>query len=227
MFNHGLSEPQVCFNNLVPHFNLPTIVNIGSYEKRLEFLANSLAHVLKVSTVFNEDFINMNFDPSYFGSTILEGCCSYSSNFSDELLRKLFNTLIQWVQGKAKGLHSCFLAACRCDYSYGRGCSPCNPLPSFLRILLIIISQVFYHGGKMYNAIHINFFLDKAKLGRHSDNERILGDQPNILSLSLGAERKFRVSDYHDPDQFQDIDLFMVLLFRCMDECRMSLSMKS
>ena len=79
----------------------------------------------------------------------------------------------------------------------------------------------------MYNAIHINFFLDKAKLGRHSDNERILGDQPNILSLSLGAERKFRVSDYHDPDQFQDIDLFMVLLFRCMDECRMSLSMKS
>ncbi len=119
----------------------------------------------------------------------------YLSIFTEEVHQQLLNSVLQWAPNRSHGLHSCFLASCRCDYWYGRGCAANNPLPDYLRILCMIMSEIFYHSGKQYNALHVNLFLEKSKLTTHADNERMLGPQPNILSFSLGSTRTFRVTD--------------------------------
>ncbi len=204
---HGLAPR----GNRIVNLNLPLIGKIHSYVGRLDFLASSLAIVLNVSKVFNDDFINVQYDASLFCAPLVEDFAdssrlsSYMSIFTEEVHSQLFNIVINWAPSKSHGLHSCFLAACSCDYWYGRGRAANNPLPNFMRILCMIISEIFYHSGKLYNAVHVNIFLRKSRLQAHADDERSLGSQPNILSLSIGSTRIFRVT--HPDGSITDVPL--------------------
>ena len=45
-----------------------------------------------------------------------------------------------------------------------------------------------------YNGVLLNLYRNgKDSMGWHSDNEKELGENPKVASLSLGAERSFRI----------------------------------
>jgi alkylated DNA repair dioxygenase AlkB len=48
--------------------------------------------------------------------------------------------------------------------------------------------------GMPFNSVLINYYRDgKDRVAWHSDNEKELGINPMIASVSLGAERKFKL----------------------------------
>ena len=52
--------------------------------------------------------------------------------------------------------------------------------------------QVSQAAGERFNSVLANLYRDgRDSMGWHSDDERELGDQPVIASLSLGAQRRF------------------------------------
>ncbi|KAJ5931079.1 Oxoglutarate/iron-dependent dioxygenase [Penicillium verhagenii] len=64
-----------------------------------------------------------------------------------------------------------------------------RPIPSCLDILR---QQVEAATGARYNFCLVNYYASgEDSISFHSDDERFLGDQPNIASLSLGGEREF------------------------------------
>ncbi|KAJ5949836.1 hypothetical protein N7454_001420 [Penicillium verhagenii] len=64
-----------------------------------------------------------------------------------------------------------------------------RPIPSCLDILR---QQVEGATGARYNFCLVNYYASgEDSISFHSDDERFLGDQPNIASLSLGGEREF------------------------------------
>ena len=69
----------------------------------------------------------------------------------------------------------------------------------------MIISEIFHYGGNYYTAVYVNIFLMNSHLPAHADNESLMGNQPNIVSLSIGATRTFRVID--PEEHFIDIEL--------------------
>jgi alkylated DNA repair dioxygenase AlkB len=78
------------------------------------------------------------------------------------------------------------------SYSYSKNTLTTNP---FTPELLEIKSRIEEVTGAEYNSVLINLYRHgKDSNGWHSDNEKELGMYPVIASLSLGAERRFRVS---------------------------------
>lgn len=64
-----------------------------------------------------------------------------------------------------------------------------RPIPPCLDILR---QQVEAATGATYNFCLVNYYgSGEDSISFHSDDERFLGDQPNIASLSLGGEREF------------------------------------
>ena len=60
--------------------------------------------------------------------------------------------------------------------------------------------------GLSFNAVLINLYRDGAdKMGWHSDDERELGNNPTIASISLGAQRCFKLR--HKQKQATEISL--------------------
>lgn len=58
------------------------------------------------------------------------------------------------------------------------------------------------YAGCRFNSALLNLYRDgNDSMGWHRDNERALGPEPLIASLSLGAERKFRFRLYRDKRQ--------------------------
>ena len=56
--------------------------------------------------------------------------------------------------------------------------------------------------GQSFNSVLLNYYRDgRDSMGWHSDDERSLGPQPVIASLSLGAERVFQVRRRDDHRQ--------------------------
>ncbi len=162
------------------------------------FWADNLAWLLKVHSVFNDDFININYQTELLKSPIIDDAQTgaivfkHISILSEEFLNALLSRLLLSVRGKTHGLHSCWMCLCACTYHYGRGQALRNPLPDYLRLLLLLLISLIYHNHyDYYNAIHINFFLGKSKLSWHADDEHILGVDPDILSLTLGTARIF------------------------------------
>ncbi len=53
-----------------------------------------------------------------------------------------------------------------------------------------------------FNSVLLNYYRDhNDSMGLHADDERELGPQPVIASLSLGATRDFRLKHRHDRDR--------------------------
>ena len=76
-------------------------------------------------------------------------------------------------------------------YHYSNSVSSSIPLTSSLKELLSYINTMF---GAEYNGILINKYESgEETIGKHSDDERALDKSAGVLSLSVGAVRKFRI----------------------------------
>lgn len=64
------------------------------------------------------------------------------------------------------------------------------------------------HCGERYNSVLCNLYRDgRDSMGWHSDDERELGNDPIIASLSFGGVRRFRVRHRTDPLRRLELDL--------------------
>jgi alkylated DNA repair dioxygenase AlkB len=65
-----------------------------------------------------------------------------------------------------------------------------EPLP-WTDLLLRLRAQASARAGAAFNSVLLNYYRDgRDSMGLHSDDERELGPEPVIASLSLGAERR-------------------------------------
>lgn len=64
-------------------------------------------------------------------------------------------------------------------------------------ILLKIKEKAEYISGHKFNSVLLNFYRNEQdSMGWHRDNEKELGTDPVIASVSFGAERKFQFRHY-------------------------------
>jgi alkylated DNA repair dioxygenase AlkB len=83
------------------------------------------------------------------------------------------------------------LSAWHGDLSYSYSGIRLEPLP-WTPILLDLKARVEALTGNEFNSVLLNYYRDQNdSMGMHSDDERELGPQPAIASLSLGDERRF------------------------------------
>jgi alkylated DNA repair dioxygenase AlkB len=77
------------------------------------------------------------------------------------------------------------------QYGYsGQQLQP-EKFPPFLEALRLKVQE---STGYKYNALLINYYRDgQDSNGWHADNEKTLGPNPSIASISLGAERTFEL----------------------------------
>ena len=80
-----------------------------------------------------------------------------------------------------------------------------NPLP-WTEPLLLIKRKVEHTAGVQFNSVLLNYYRDnRDSMGFHSDDEKELGEQPIIASISLGQERVFILKSKKDrPKQAQE-----------------------
>lgn len=79
------------------------------------------------------------------------------------------------------------------DGGYGYSGIQHEPSP-MTPILLALKSDMENLTGHAYNSVLVNLYRDgRDSMGWHSDDEAILGDEPAIASLSLGAKRRFHL----------------------------------
>jgi alkylated DNA repair dioxygenase AlkB len=77
------------------------------------------------------------------------------------------------------------------SYTYSRTRFEPHPWPEALRSLRGRVEQAC---GARFNSVLANLYRDGGdSIGWHSDDEPELGERPVIASLSLGAERRFRL----------------------------------
>lgn len=77
------------------------------------------------------------------------------------------------------------------NYGYSGQQLKNQPFPKFLNDLRLIVEA---KTGYTYNALLINLYRDgQDSNGWHADNEKSLGTNPSIASLSLGTERPFEL----------------------------------
>ena len=84
----------------------------------------------------------------------------------------------------------------------------CNPEPWTKE--LMDIKKVIEHflPGEDFNSVLLNLYRDgNDKVSWHSDDERELGINPTIASVSLGAVRRFDLKHKTDPEQKFQIEL--------------------
>ncbi len=74
-------------------------------------------------------------------------------------------------------------------YGYSGQALTVQLFPNYLNELRL---QVQEKTNSQFNALLINYYRDgQDSNGWHADNEKTLGEEPNIASLSLGAARRF------------------------------------
>ena len=83
------------------------------------------------------------------------------------------------------------LSAWHGDLSYSYSGIRLEPVP-WTPTLLNLKTRVEALTGHQFNSVLLNYYRDQNdSMGMHSDDERELGPQPAIASLSLGEERTF------------------------------------
>jgi alkylated DNA repair dioxygenase AlkB len=87
------------------------------------------------------------------------------------------------------------------QYGYsGQQLKP-EKFPTFLNELRLKVEK---QTGYPYNALLINYYRDgQDSNGWHADNEKALGRNPSIASLSLGAERPFELKHLNTGQQIR------------------------
>jgi len=80
-------------------------------------------------------------------------------------------------------------------YTYSRKTFHPTPYPPCVLQLLDAISPL---ATRPFNSVLLNYYRDgKDYMGWHSDDEKELGPNPEILSVSFGASRVFRFKNNH------------------------------
>ena len=119
---------------------------------------------------------------------------------STEEQNDLFKNLLEqtkWQQGQIKIFGKTFdtprLEAFYCEdgLSYSYSGQQLQSLP-FTPLLLELKVKIEAASNETYNSVLINLYRDGSDSnGWHADNEKELGRNPTIASLSLGMERRF------------------------------------
>jgi alkylated DNA repair dioxygenase AlkB len=153
----------------------------------------------------------------HYASKIVNFCCSidekdmtslsnqlyyWDSIFSEEACQRYFEhfaTLPSLQQGKihmfGKQIHTPRLESFHCikpiSYRYSGQELKANP---FTEPLHEILQRVIEVTGYPYNSVLINLYRNGMDSnGWHADNEKELGENPVIASVSFGAERTFKL----------------------------------
>jgi len=91
---------------------------------------------------------------------------------------------------------SCWIGDADAVYTYSR--TRFEPLPWTLAVASLR-DELRTITGTDFNSVLANLYRDgRDSVGWHSDDERELGPQPLIASLSFGAPRRFRLRSLHD-----------------------------
>ncbi len=88
-----------------------------------------------------------------------------------------------------------------CDYAYSGTKKTALPWTSELLELKTVAEE---KAGAVFNSCLLNLYHDGGEgMGWHSDNERSLGEDPVIASLSFGAERRFLFRNKEDGEKVE------------------------
>lgn len=126
------------------------------------------------------------------------GYISYQPDFyTTKIADKLFNLMLDvpWKQetfswGKFPRLTS-YYADEGVKYEYSGVTHQALIWPEYLKAVKDKTQQVV---GTKFNSLLLNFYRDGAdSIGWHSDDEKELGTNPIIASISLGGERTFQI----------------------------------
>ncbi len=136
--------------------------------------------------------------------------CFLTISQADQLLEQLLSEL-PWrhdeltVYGKSHLMprKHCFQSSEKISYQYSGLVLDAEPYhPKVLQLKRYLEAVT----GREFNAVLINLYRDgHDKMGWHSDDETELGDNPNIASVSLGAQRTFKLR--HKDKAAADINL--------------------
>ena len=100
---------------------------------------------------------------------------------------------------------SCWIGDPGASYRYSGARFEPRPWPE---MLLPVRARLARELGVGFNSVLANLYRDgRDALGWHSDDERELGRQPVIASLSLGAQRRFVFRRRDDPTARQVLEL--------------------
>lgn len=84
----------------------------------------------------------------------------------------------------------------------------CNPEPWTKELMDIKKVIEYFLPGENFNSVLLNLYRDgNDKVSWHADDERELGQNPIIASVSLGAVRRFDLKHKEDPGQKLQIEL--------------------
>lgn len=120
------------------------------------------------------------------------------SDLADTALHELLTT-VAWSQPLVRmyGRESmlprlvAWVADSSVEYSYSGLSTGPQPWTPLLRQLLNVAET---YSSAPFNSVLLNAYLDgNHKVSWHSDDEPIFGKRPTIASLSLGAERRFKL----------------------------------
>lgn len=79
------------------------------------------------------------------------------------------------------------------EYSYFKMHHPQKDVPMFIQEIINDINLVL---GTRFNSVLLNLYPnEKSTVAWHADDEKVLGSNPKIASLSLGATRLFHIRD--------------------------------
>lgn len=93
----------------------------------------------------------------------------------------------------------CFIADQNVSYGYSGSQLIVEPWPEVLDAMRVRLSRTLQIP---FNALLVNLYRDGHDcMGWHSDDEKELGEQPTIASVSLGAERIFKIKHKHNNEQ--------------------------
>uniref|UniRef100_UPI001681891B alpha-ketoglutarate-dependent dioxygenase AlkB n=2 Tax=Pseudoalteromonas sp. S16_S37 TaxID=2720228 RepID=UPI001681891B len=94
----------------------------------------------------------------------------------------------------------CFIADKEVSYSYSKQTLANTPWPEPLLAMRRRLQQTY---GHRFNALLANWYRNgQDKMGWHSDDEAELGAKPCIVSISLGATRKFKIKHKTTQQQY-------------------------
>lgn len=103
-------------------------------------------------------------------------------------------------------------------YTYSGTTFPPKPLTSALDQVKTKIEKDF---GIVLNSVLANLYRDgKDGMGWHSDDEKMLGEHPQIASISLGDSRRFLVRNKSDKSKKTEIELSAGSLLIMQGKCQ-------
>lgn len=110
-----------------------------------------------------------------------------------------------WIMGRRVALPRLTAWYGDAGYRYSGIDNPPQPWLPLLEELKAVAAAV---ASSSFNSVLLNFYRDgRDSMGWHSDDERSLGAEPVIASLSFGATRRFRLKHRQHPELAIALDL--------------------